>query len=405
MIEFAQNQSTDREPAPLALHSTRYPAIDSLRGLAALWVVCSHLWNRFYPGVNGQFHAAALPSDGPVSLQVSFALFGYGYVGVTLFFVLSGFCIHLPQAKAFAATGSDRLAALNFFRRRFWRLYPAYFASLVFTALLLGLFPVMLWLLRGRPFNSVDAFGLRHALANALFLQQAFPDSLQFNGVYWTLLYEVQFYALYPVLLWCARRWGFGAVAVALLGCELAVASHPSPIPHAFLNRYFEWYLGMLVAERTASGQQTTSRWIAAAGLISGIVMTSYTAWWPYRDVLLGIGFAGLVASVLPRRPQLLASAPLVWLGMISYSLYLVHVPLIDLIWNAGSLAVDLGTLNETMARSLALMVVPLALGVAAVSYRWFEKPFLRGYPGSMVPSAIGERVPARLGASGRDAG
>jgi peptidoglycan/LPS O-acetylase OafA/YrhL len=367
-----------------------------LRGLAAIWVVLFHIWNRFYPGLGVNLHPVSLPSDGTVSLRVAFALFGYGYVGVSLFFVLSGFCIHLPQAKAFAATGSDQLVALNFFRRRFWRLYPAYFASLVLTALVLGLFPVALWFLRDKPFNLIEAFGLRGAVANALFLQHVFPDSLGFNGVYWTLLYEVQFYALYPALLWCARRFGFGTVAIALLGCELALIANPSPIRNIFLDRYFEWYLGMLIAERTASGRSLTSGWVVAiAGLVSGVIVTFYVAAWPYRDLLFSIGCAGLIPPVLSNRSRLLASAPFVWLGMISYSLYLVHVPLIDVIWNTGSLAMTFVKLDETLARSLSLMAVPLALIVAAVSYRWFEKPFLRGYPGSLV-----RNVPASLGAS-----
>jgi peptidoglycan/LPS O-acetylase OafA/YrhL len=386
--------------APVIPRPIRYLAVDSLRGLAALWVLLFHIWNRYYPGLGINLHPVALPSDATVSMQITFALFGYGYVGVSLFFVLSGFCIHLPQARAFAATGFDQLVALNFFRRRFWRLYPAYFASLALTALMLGLFPVALWLLRGKPFSLVEAFGLRDALANALFLQQAFPDSLGFNGVYWTLLYEVQFYAFYPVLLWSARRFGFGAVAVALLGCELAFIFHPLPIRNVFLDRYFEWYLGMLIAERTASGRQTTSGWIAVAGFLSGVAVTFSVAAWPYRDLLFSIGCAGLMPSVLAGRTRLFASAPLVWLGMISYSLYLVHVPIIDVVWNTGSLAVTFVNLNENVARSLSLIAVPLALIVAAVSYRWFEKPFLRGYPTSTVP-----KVPAALGTSGQITG
>lgn len=103
--------------------------IDSLRGIAASAVVFYHLWNRFDPGANSHHGAISLPHGGAAA--ISMFLFGFGYLGVNLFFVVSGFCIHLPQATKFYATGSDKFSAGKFAKRRFWRLYPAYFASLV----------------------------------------------------------------------------------------------------------------------------------------------------------------------------------------------------------------------------------------------------------------------------------
>ena len=77
----------------------RFNAIDSLRGIAASLVVLYHEWNRFYPHASSQSGAFVVPA-GFIG-HLFFFLFGYGYFGVSLFFVLSGFCIRLaPRLQA-----------------------------------------------------------------------------------------------------------------------------------------------------------------------------------------------------------------------------------------------------------------------------------------------------------------
>jgi peptidoglycan/LPS O-acetylase OafA/YrhL len=69
------------------------------------------------------------------------------------------------------------------------------------------------------------------------------------NGIYWTLVYKVQFYAADPLLLWCVRRAGFAAVGLFLLAAEVYFAYAQLPYECFFLARYFEWFLGVLAAE------------------------------------------------------------------------------------------------------------------------------------------------------------
>lgn len=101
--------------------SSRLSSIDALRGLAAVWVFAYHLWNALAPGYSPQGHPTdhvPLSADTPAAVLVSYPVCAYGYTGVGLFFVLSGFCIHLPQARRFHRNNDDALNPREFFRRR-----------------------------------------------------------------------------------------------------------------------------------------------------------------------------------------------------------------------------------------------------------------------------------------------
>ena len=114
----------------------RWERVDQLRGLAALAVVACHL------SVSAYLRAPNLDGGPWPWLRM---ILGFGYLGVPLFFVISGFCIHLPYARALAGDRED--AALpdwrRFFARRFWRLYPPYLGALVVA--------VALWWVTGGP--------------------------------------------------------------------------------------------------------------------------------------------------------------------------------------------------------------------------------------------------------------
>ena len=374
--------------------TSRFNSIDALRGFAAAAVVLYHLWNHFYPNLSTQSRALDLPGGG-WTFWLSFPL-QYGYAGVTLFFVVSGFCIHWPQARNNARTGMDGLSLRDFVWRRFWRLYPPYFASLVFSSLALGIFPLLLAITRAQTMNWGHVFALKDAAINAIFLQQIFPSSLGFNGVYWTLVYEVQFYLFYPLLLWAMRRSGKTVMLVILLGCELLYTGWVRDfhwlhsIPCFFLGRYFEWYLGMYAAELVACStthpSHLTKVLVAAGGLALGIVTTFSTWLWPLRDLCLSIGCFGVLiiaatgsssaggySSVSACVVRILAGV-----GLYSYSLYLIHVPVIDVVWNSLRLGVKYGWLSNRVMGWCALSSVPLAFTIAYWLYRLIEKPSIR---------------------------
>jgi peptidoglycan/LPS O-acetylase OafA/YrhL len=359
--------------------------IDALRGLSAVWVFAYHFWNVFAPGYSPQGSPKdhiPFTSETPAAVVLTYPLFAYGYTSVGLFFVLSGFCIHLPQARRFHQSGSDQLNLGLYARRRFWRLYPAYAASLILGA-------ASLWAMTV-PTQQISIY----LLINTFFLLAVRPDAITLGPVYWTLWYELQFYLLYPLLLKLVRRIGFAPIAGVLLVAELAFALLPVPeilqpiekhFEWLFIRRYFEWFLGMWLAERVGCGQPVSKGVggaIALCGATLGVVFSHLPGLWALHEICLAVASFGIVAFVLapktelwkPSHGWLLRSLSVV--GISSYSLYLIHMPVMRLM----SVAVSRlpGHFSDSWKYGIfgvaSLILVPL---VSVVWYRLFEKPFL----------------------------
>jgi len=367
--------------------------IDALRGVAALWVFAYHLWNVFAPGYSPQGSPADHKplADAPAGVLASYPLCAYGYTGVGLFFVLSGFCIHLPQARKHHTKGTDDLVPKPFFDRRLRRLYPAFFASLFLS--LAGL--IAMGYANDKPELLQPSAWLVLVLVNAFFLLALRPDGLALNGVYWTLWYEVQFYFAYPLLLKLCRRVGFGGVAAGLLVIELLFTFMPTPDvlqPFAkhfewfFLRRYFEWFLGMWLAERVAKGLHL-SRGVSLVGAVlaaaGGVACSHMPDLWAGHEILLAVASAGVVSLLAspasePKGGSLSAGGRgvLAWCGDWSYSLYLIHMPMLHLLNSALYLLPD-SVREEWGGWVYAGLAIPLVPATAWVWYRLFEKPFL----------------------------
>jgi peptidoglycan/LPS O-acetylase OafA/YrhL len=396
----------DYPPKPTPPARPRFDSIDVLRGLAAFSVVVYHLWLRYFPGQSTQAHPAQLPADHRTAFLITFPI-QYGYFGVTLFFVLSGFCIHLPQAWRFATTRDDGLRIGAFARQRARRLYPAYLASIVFASLVMAALPMALSASRGTLQDLVKVFGLKEALADVFFLLPFYPPASTFNGVYWTLIYELQFYAAYPVLLYAFRRFGPKSVLVTLLIIEVAYASFPVPMRYIGLSRWFEWYLGMYAAEGVVTNWRgVPAKSMAMFGLAAGVAATIEPHLWPYRDVLLSVGMVGLLVLFVrseaaeeakARMPWFRRSNALLALGACSYSLYLIHIPVIDLTWNAAHLAAKYHVVPAAVAKLIAPISIPTALLIGYRFFVAFERPFLRKRrtPAPAKASVLPETRPA----------
>lgn len=395
---------------------TRFRSIDALRGFAALWVFAYHLWNVFCPGYSRQADPRdmlPLNADTPVEVLASLPFFGFGYAGIGLFFVLSGFCIHLPQAKRFHRTGNDGLELRPFAARRFWRLYPAFFASLFVAALAYFVMNIC-W---RRPLGEngltldyiLDSSGFGWLGVNALFLIALQPQALGLNGVYWTLWYEVQFYLAYPLLLKVCRRRGFAPVAGLLLVVELLFALVPAPDalngwkPHFewfFLRRYFEWFLGMLLAEKLAAGQPFTRRnmgLLALAGFAAGVAGTANPFTWAIHEVALAIGSFGLVGFLIARpvgSVDSLAVRGFGWFGDFSYSLYLVHMPIMRMVFALETLLPTTVRESGSFFAAGALCVVAVPAG-AWLLYRLVELPYMTGQAPISLPASVAKLAPA----------
>ena len=162
-------------------------ALTGLRGLAALWVMVFHLW-LIFDGAPPVFIKIA-----QWSIDLT-PFFSCGWVGVNLFFGLSGFLLFLPFAQILLGL-REKIYLGEYFKRRFLRLVPAYYLqiAILFFLSLVGMHsPVSTKIL----------------IAHLLMLQDFFPDQLM-NGVYWTLPVELSFYLLLPLLFILLQRTGW----------------------------------------------------------------------------------------------------------------------------------------------------------------------------------------------------
>jgi peptidoglycan/LPS O-acetylase OafA/YrhL len=358
----------------------RSERIDQLRGLAAIAVVACHL------GVSAYRDAPNL--GGSPWPWLGFVL-GFGYLGVPLFFVLSGFCIHLPQARILAAMGSAAPPPVwgRFFARRFWRLYPPYLAALV-VALVLAL------LVNGAL--PVSGFAVA---AQALLVHTFHPASFDgLNPPAWSLAVEAQLYVAYPLVFWLIVRRGALRALAIVLGVTLAyrVTLNFAPFPpqfgglawEFFLARWFEWVLGAVVAEwvvgRVSLPRAALQPWLGT-GVFGLAVLLEWHRWhyglYASLEPTYGVAFALLLCVALQRERAGEASAIaryLAGVGVYSYSLYLLHRP-IQLAFEplARHVATWPAVVEHGLPSSLLIMtaVVPIVAWASRLFYRYCEAP------------------------------
>src|SRR5688572_1430326 len=226
---------------PPALINTRLQSIDALRGIAALCVVLYHAVLQTQHAVPGNIFQ--WPAKGIVFLS------SLGYIGVFLFFVISGFCIHLQWAKS-QVTNPQPIRFGAFWKRRIRRLYPPYLIA-IFLFLAMGAFSVGI---------DVTHFFVYDVVMHLLMLHNLDPQiCYSINGVFWTLAIEEQLYLAYFLLLFLRRRWGWTVTLIACLGARVAwmIFGHilwrktgfGIPVPEAAASHWFTWALGAIGVE------------------------------------------------------------------------------------------------------------------------------------------------------------
>ncbi|HEX6497897.1 MAG TPA: acyltransferase family protein [Micromonosporaceae bacterium] len=370
------------------------PALDGVRALAVTAVLLFHGGVGWLPG---------------------------GFLGVDAFFVLSGFLITSLLLAEHAATGRIRLAA--FWGRRARRLLPALLVLLVAVALVGRdlLPPIEVGLLRG------DALAALGYVANwrmifrgsGYFAQTAAPSPLQHT---WSLGIEEQFYLLWPLLvvaLLRLRRSRGALLAVTLAGAAASAVAAASlyridDVSRAYFgtdSRAQALLIGCALAvllHRTPTARprhgEPPRRPVLGALALTGAVGTGWlwshadgTSSWLYRGGLTvgALAVAAVVAHAVtsPASPtaRLLALAPLVRLGRVSYGVYLWHWPLFQLV-----------DADRTGLRGPPLLAVrcALTLVVAIASYLLVEQPIRRGrrIGGLPRPVPVGATVAAVAG-------
>lgn len=348
---------------PRRPESTRWD-VQALRAFAVLAVVLYHLWPNRLPG---------------------------GFVGVDVFFVVSGFLITGHLVREQAATGRIRLGA--FWARRAGRLLPGAFLTLLATgAAVLLLVPSSLWGQYGRELIASTVYLQNWQLASDAVDYLASDNRPSPFQHFWSLSVEEQFYIALPVLLVLlgavlarARRRDpvltarllLGTVAVLSLAWSVVQTQTAPGIAYfSTATRAWEFALGGLVAtvplavarSRRSRAVRTGGTWLGVAGLVASVLVITPTTPYPGTAALLPVVSAALVVALGARSGLDVVgrTPPVAFVGRTSYAVYLWHWPAVVLL--PIVLGHPLGT-----ASKVAVLVGALVL--AAASTLLVEEP------------------------------
>lgn len=309
--------------------------LDALRGLAAVAVVLYHYFYR-YDVLYGHQNI-------PVGWSYN------GKLGVQLFFIVSGFVIFWTLVRI--------QKPLDFIVSRFSRLYPAYWVALGLTFLIVLVF--------GLPGREVS---FSNAIVNILMFHE-YLKIPHVDGVYWTLTVELTFYfwVFFLYLSGNLRKieWIFIFLVVISVLHSVGFISIPAPIYKIFILKYLPFFMAGISFYKIVDGEKPILSFIALTiSLISTIFIYSLNEFFIFS--LFYCIFYLAVSGYL----KILAVKPLVFLGTISYSLYLLHQ-------NIGYVIIN--KFYEAQLNPLAGIVCAfiIVMFLASISSKYIEKPSL----------------------------
>ena len=340
------------------------PDIDGLRAIAIISVVAFH---------------ARLP------------FFGGGFIGVDVFLVISGYLIGL---LVYREIRESKFSVLRFYERRVKRILPALFAVLFVCNLIafLLLSPLELRNYCGESFSaSFSSSNIYFSLRSDYFTSAAAFKPLLMT---WSLGIEEQFYLLFPLSLFLLHRftrrrvlqWVAIVSGLSFVCCVVCTNIYPSAAFYLLPMRAWELGLGILIAvhevehEGPVKLSATVANalgWLGLGLIVAPVLAYSEATRFPgFAAVLPTVGTACLINSrdsLVNRR--LLSSRPMIFIGLVSYSWYLWHWPLLSFarIVSGGLLSVP-----------RAVLITVISLLLATVSHRYIELPFRK----SRAPTA-----------------
>ncbi len=349
----------------------RLEFIEGLRALAALFVVMSHA-------------ATVAPRSGlSLPFRAIVPLFFYGHYAVSIFIVVSGYCLMLPVAAS--QTHELRGGLREFIYRRSKRILPPYYAALFLSV------SVSLVARHMAPAN--EKFSIGSFLSHLILMHNVRPDwAVDYNGVLWTLATEWQIYFAFALLLLPIYRFaGIATVVVvaAILGITPCLMGFAGDLVGACY-----WYIALFAfgmagahyrfqprARAWIARHVTTSLIVTATLLAIAMAYVPYSRTWQemlYLDILFGAATAILILYCTAEGDsaitRLLACQPLRKLGLFSYSLYLVHMPIISTIdWCIKRMHPS----DNLLFVCQFAVVIPATIALSYLFFIIFERPFL----------------------------
>jgi peptidoglycan/LPS O-acetylase OafA/YrhL len=338
---------------------------ESLRGIAALSVAMFHFG-----------------SPSPLQ-QNGFIL--HAYVMVDLFFVLSGYVIALNYADRITSAS----ALWEFQRRRFWRLYPLHFVTFLLFVVLEGM------RLAGALIESAEAPAalpgddLPAVAANLTLTQAILLDNTSFNIPSWSISVEFFAYLAFGLAMLTGRaRWrALAFVWLLCAGTMLFVAEGrltDTSAPFAIVRCIFSFGLGVAAWRLSRLHRMELPAWMAVASLLGSIASVVYLAE-TRLEILLPIGFAMTLVALAHTSPdavpsRLLSAGPLVYLGTLSYGIYMIHYGVLELTVLAlkGAAIEGLGALSPISASIVTIAALSATIALAHLAHHRIEKPFMR---------------------------
>lgn len=392
----------DAPPAPAAARPRlEFPFADGMRALAALTIVLYHSY--LFTGRTGEA-VRELPRWTKV-LKL-------GDLAVPVFIVLSGFVLMLPVVRS--AGLELRGGTWEFFRRRARRILPPYYAAIALFVLLIAAVP-LLGEKRGTQWDSKIPVTEDGLLAHLLLIHNLKGRwAFKIDGPAWSVATEWHIYLLMPFLLLpLFRNLGAkaGVVVAVFVGWSIHLLWPQYDSAHYWYIGLFA--MGMAAAHVVARGVRVphlgllTAVSVAAVVLAFGVRFSDVHRRMYLFETALGVAVALLLAWLgarsLQGRPTVLhavlGSRLLVWVGLWSYSMYLVHSPLLGL-GNLIGLEVAPGlSTGERFVVQLAV-VAPAALAVSYLFHRLVERRFLNTHQKAVVTAhePVGAPSQVRVG-------
>jgi peptidoglycan/LPS O-acetylase OafA/YrhL len=355
----------------------KFLALESLRGFAALAVVLHHL------------------SYDSVLTSNDFAR--HAYLMVDFFFVLSGFVIALNYANRL----SSRAEIVSFQRRRFWRLYPLHFVTLMAFLLIECL--KYAFEQRTGVIANVPAFSTSDGpafFANLFLLQGVVLNKTTFNLPSWSISVEFWTYLVFALTIGFFRLRLMTAAALSIgAACLLFYlekgALETQPV-FALARCIYSFFLGSCMAFLFARGNHRTGSFTASVFLASSVASVWYLGG-TNAEIALPVLFAVTIFVVAGLQPASIARRFLeipsfVWLGTISYSIYMTHSIVGWVVTQVLRFGLKLPTVAEEngyigvqlssgASLGVALLSIAAVLLTSWATYRYIEDPFRHGWP------------------------